>query len=159
MSRFLRILLATQVFIMGCGNAEPQKQPGIGKAQIDTLVQEMQAGRIGTVEILQIPASAVFRTRVTPELLEKWWDYKLTIRRLDYPRIDKLAAALKAVTVQQGDTGADMRWGVIFYSVTEQKRVAALSLDSSGRHGAVNDVLVSFGQGLGELRSILSAPY
>jgi len=143
-----RIVLITLVVIIGCGRAHPSDDGGPIRTQLNALAQELQAGRIGMVEILQISSSSIFRTQVTPELMEKWWDYKSTIRHIDGSPRDKVVAALKSAVTQQGDPRPDIRWGIVFYSAQEQKRIGALYFDGPGRNGFVNDLPASFKDGL-----------
>ena len=137
------------------------------KAQVKTLTLEtkvillkkIQSNEIGMVEVLRIPTSNLFRVQITPEFLEKWWQYKLTIRRLDSQQSGSLAKALSEANIQQTDEGSDIRRGVLLYSSDDKTRVGSVYFDGSGRQGSLNGISVSFGADLFTVvRSILSEP-
>jgi hypothetical protein len=114
------------------------------QSQIDSIAIKLSKYEIGKIEILQIPPRIETRTRITPEMLEKSFDYKLTIsdaRGGVYG--DKLAELLKTLVVQPRSEMADIRWGIIFYDMNDS-RAGAIYFDRWGRNGAVGDVPVSF---------------
>ncbi len=114
------------------------------QSQIDSIAIKLSKYEIGKIEILQIPPRIEHRISITPELLEKWFYYKLTIsdaRGGVYG--DKLAELLKTLVVKPRSEMADIRWGIIFYDMNDS-RAGAIYFDKWGRHGAVADIPVSF---------------
>lgn len=112
--------------------------------EVNTIVTKLDKDEIGRVEILNIPAQILTRTRITPQLLERQFSYKFTIRDLRGEAHQKrLMAATKSVVVQANPEMPDIRWGVIFYNV-DDVRVGSIYFDKSGRKGAVNSTAVSF---------------
>jgi hypothetical protein len=115
------------------------------QSQIDALVRSLRANGITRVEILQIPPRILTRTRVTPEMLERSFHYKLTIRDVRGGAYSSdLMAAVASTSVRPAAEMGDLRWGVLFYDAAEQ-RVASIYFDPSGRHGAVGSQSVDFG--------------
>ena len=148
MIRNRTLLLATALLLRGL---PIHGQTEAAKAQVDAVVREIKAGNVARAELLGVPLDAQFRVNVTPDRLESWWDYKLIIRSLDAllrPRAEEVAVALGSAVIQPNTTKLDfldVRCGVLFYLKTpEDKRIASLYFDKSGRHGAVNNVAVSF---------------
>jgi hypothetical protein len=114
------------------------------QSQVDALAAKLAHGEIVRMEILQIPPRVLTRTRVTPEMLEKQFHYKLTIRDVrGGVHYSKLVAITKSIVIQPQSEMADLRWGVIFYGMDES-RVAAFYFDKEGSTGAVGDIPVSF---------------
>jgi hypothetical protein len=154
----VRVLLATQILLLGCGEAGPAKTQFAGQVEINSLARDLLAGRVGMVELLQIPLSTITVVAVTPERLERSWDFRFTIGRIDGPRLVHLEEALKEAEVGKWDSGADIRWGVVFYSLVGQQRIGALYFDRFG-HGFVNQIPVAFSQqSAARLKRILSEP-
>jgi hypothetical protein len=84
------------------------------------------------------------RSRVTPEMLERSFSYKLTINDLRGGRYaDGLASAVTTMSVERTADMADVRWGITCFDQSGQ-RIVAFYFDASGRHGAVDDLPVSF---------------
>jgi hypothetical protein len=128
----------------GCAQEGSVKGNNPAQSQVDGLAAKLANGEIGRVEIFQIPARILTRTRITPEMLEKQFYYKLTIRDVrGGAHQGNLFEAMKSIAAQPGGEMADLRWGVVFYLIDES-RVAALYFDKSGSSGAVGDTPVSF---------------
>jgi hypothetical protein len=103
---------------------------------------------IGEVEILRIPDRVLTRTRITPEMLQLQYHYKLTIRDVRSGLYQEgLTEAVKSVSVRPSADTSDLRWGVIFYDLNGS-RVMALYLDSTGKKGAVADTPVLYEGGI-----------
>jgi len=136
----ISLLLSITVF---AGN-EIMKDKNQVQSQIDSIATKLFKREIGKIEILQIPPEISTRTRITPEILEKQFDYKLTIRdaRGGVYR-EKLAELLKSLVVRPQSEMPDIRWGIIFYNV-DDSRVGAIYFDKWGSRGAVADIPVSF---------------
>jgi hypothetical protein len=142
---------------VGLAIGQSSRAQGSGQAQLDYLARESQAGRIGRVEVLQIPKDLNTRNPVTTADLESGWFFKFTVRRLDPPNSAELAQILKVIKTGPYSERRDFRSAVIFYSWPEEKRIGSIYLDRTGSRGAVNDAPVSFGENLlGELEKALS---
>jgi hypothetical protein len=114
------------------------------QAQVDALAVKLSTGLISRVEILQIPARILTRTRITPDMLERQFDYKLTIRSIRGGVYENsLVAAARSILVQPQPEMPDLRWAAIFYGI-DDTRIASLYFDRGGTEGAVNNVSVSF---------------
>lgn len=128
-------------------------KPGAGFAQgesnslqteVDGLAAKIARGEIGRVEIFQIPPRVLTTTRITPEMLERQYYYRLTIRDVrGTVQQNKLVEAIKSTRVQRQDEMTDMRWGIVFYDVGE-RRVVGLYFDKFGSRGAVDNAAASF---------------
>ncbi|GAB4351230.1 MAG: hypothetical protein Kow0099_35230 [Candidatus Abyssubacteria bacterium] len=96
------------------------------------------------VEIVQIPPEVLTRTRITPEMLETQFHYKLTIRDMRGGAYrEELAKTLKSTAVQPQSEMVDIRWGIVFYDANDM-RVGAVYLSKWGKNGAVGETPVSF---------------
>ena len=133
-----------ETLLWACSQNRPPQYSVPLKERCDAFARELRAGSIGKVEILQIRPGTSFLVGVTPEVLEQRWDYKFTIHKMDQIRLDEATAALEAAVPQEATEG-DLRWGIVFYSTAEEKRVGALYFDRWGRKGAVNSFPAAFG--------------
>jgi len=120
---------------------EGGRQPQL---QVDDLATKVANGEIGKMEILHIPSRVLTRTAITPDMVERQFDYRLTIRDVrDWILQKKLVAALKSVKVQPQPEMTDLRWGAVFYGV-DGTRIGAVYFDIWGKKGAVDSTPVSF---------------
>lgn len=122
----------------------------VPQSRIDALISSLRWNQVERVEILQIPPRVLTRARVTPELLDRTFHYKLIIRdiRGGAYSADLLAAAA-STSVQPAAEMGDLRWGVIFFGAGEL-RIISLYFDASGHRGAVDSLAVSFKGDLGK---------
>jgi hypothetical protein len=134
--------------LSACHHADQAGMHNPAQTRIDGVVQELHAGSVETVEVLQIPPNTEFLIRVTPETLEKAWIYKTAVRRIDSGRLDNLLAVLKRARVEQVATGSDIRSGIIFHASSNDRRLGAIYFDRTGRRGAVDNIPASFGENL-----------
>lgn len=140
----LTAALLLLVPMMGCAQGNKVKSNSPAQSQVDNLATKLANGEIGRVEIFQIPARVLTRTRITPDALERQFYYKLTIRDIrGGAHQAKLIDGMKSLAVQPESEMADIRWGVVFYG-TDESRVGALYFDKSGSTGAVGVSPVSF---------------
>lgn len=128
----------------GCAKGGQPEEKSQAQLQVDTLIAKLANFDIGMVEILQIPPEVETPWAVSPDMLEKQFQYKLIIRniRVGAGR-DKLLEAMKSVSVVPQSRMPDIRWGLIFYDASE-KRVGAVYLNQFGDSGVVGDIPVSF---------------
>ncbi len=114
------------------------------QSRIDALISSLRSSGVERVEILQIPPRVLTRTRVTPDMLERSFHYKLIIRDIRGGAFGPdLLAALVSTSVQPAAEMGDVRWGVIFFGSGEQ-RVESLYFDAAGHRGALDSLAVSF---------------
>ncbi|HEY2498057.1 MAG TPA: hypothetical protein VGK24_13385 [Candidatus Angelobacter sp.] len=114
------------------------------QSRLNIIATDLAKGEIGRIEILQMPPEIETRARVTPELLDKWYYYKLTIRNFGESAYrDKIASSFKSLSAERQNDSGDIRWGVIFYT-RDEKRVGAVFFDRWGKKGSVDFVPVSF---------------
>jgi len=146
MIRYIAFVLATAS--AGVPGAHAQNS---AQARIDAIVRSVNGGDIGVVEMSGLPSDAAFRVNITPERLESWWAYKLTVRGLSLEP-EKLRMPLSSAAIQPSSAklaSLDVRTAIVFYAKTpEGKRIASFYFDRSGRHGAVNNMPVAFPSGL-----------
>lgn len=99
-----RIALYVLLLLMpttGCAQGGEVNANRTVQPKVDALLTKLVNKEIGKVEILQIPARVFTRTRITPDMLEKQFHYKLTIRDVRGGVYEeKLTAAAKSVIVQ-----------------------------------------------------------
>lgn len=114
------------------------------QSRINALISSLRSNSVERVEIFQIPARILTRTRVTPEMLEHSFHYKLTIRDIRGGAYNAgLLASVSSTSVQPADEMGDLRWGMIFFSADEA-RIASIYFDASGHRGGIDKATVSF---------------
>ena len=142
--RLLVYVLLLLAPLAGCARGNAVKSNSPAQVQVDALAAKLANRDIRRVEILQIPARVLTGARVTPEMLEEGFYYKIAISDIRGDAYENsLVEAAKSMAVQPGTETADLRWGVIFYGV-DDGRVGALYFDKTGSSGAVGDAPVSF---------------
>ena len=114
------------------------------QAEVNRIVAKLAHDEIVRVDILSVPSRILTRTRITPEMLDAQFSYRLTISdvRGDIYR-NALLRAAKSISVQPRNEPVDLRWAAIFYSVNGA-RVGAFYFDKNGSSGAVDSEPVSF---------------
>lgn len=114
------------------------------KSHVNLISAKLSNAEIVRIEVINMPSQILTRTRITPEMLEKQFYYKLTIRDIrSNVRKKKLLEAVRSIVVLPQAEMPDIRWGIIFYDVNDS-RVGAIYFDKKGGHGAVEGVPVSF---------------
>lgn len=114
------------------------------QSEVDVLAAKVASGEIERIEIFQIPPRVLTRARITPEMLEKQYSYKLTIRDVrGNMEQKKLVEAIRSTTARLQGEMTDLRWGIVFYGV-DGTRVGAIYFDKYGSGGAVDDTAASF---------------
>jgi hypothetical protein len=130
--------------IPACSQAEKVKATSPVQPEVDAVAAKLGNGEIGRIEIFQIPDEVLTRTRITPEMLERQFDYRLTIRDVRGGAYQQtLTEIMRSIAVQPTAEMADLRWGVIFYNIDES-RALSLYFDKSGSNGAVGMTPVAF---------------
>ncbi len=114
------------------------------QSQVDDVSAKLANGEIRKIKILHMPPDILTRTRITTELLEKQFYYKLTIRDIRTTVYETtIAKAIDSVVVQACPEIADLRWAVFFYGI-DNRCVSRFYFDKKGRKGMVDDVSVLF---------------
>jgi hypothetical protein len=140
----LACLLFVLFYMSGYAGGDQMKDANQSQLQVDIVVQKLTNNEIGRIDVLQIPTRILTRARITPEMLDVQFHYRLTIhdvRAVAYR--DQLRDAVRTIVVQPRPEMSDIRWGVVFYDINDA-RVGALYFDKTGRSGAVSDKPVSF---------------
>ena len=107
--------------------------------RLNALVDSLAANSVVRMDILQIPAEVTTRTRMSAQMLERQFHYRLTIGDVRlWSGKDSLTAALRSVRVKPGEP-ADLRWGLIFYALNG-RRVESLYFDGDGASAQLGDV-------------------
>jgi hypothetical protein len=131
-------ITAVFVMLLAMVSIAAGSNDSIVQDQIQQISKDLSENRVGRVEILQIPPRILTRARIGPEMLEKQYHNKLTIRDINSNTYkDKLISSIKTVSASPRNEIADLRWAVVFYS-QEGARIGALYFDKSGQYGAVN---------------------
>lgn len=142
-----RLILCVMMLVItktGCGQVKNLQVERSIQLKIEAIALKLTNNEVGRIDVLQIPARILTRTRITPEMLERQFHYKLTIRDLRGGAYqDSIANAVKSITVQRATEIPDVRWGVVFYG-KDDSRIGALYLDKSGFSGVVDYDPVSF---------------
>ncbi len=107
---FLMFLLPIIVFAQGS-----EMNSNKAQSQVKIIADKLSNGEIMRVEIINIPSYVLTYARITPEMLEKQFHYKLTISEIRGNVHNKqLLDAIKSMTIQTKSEMKDLRWGVIF---------------------------------------------
>lgn len=113
--------------------------------QLSVVVDSIRAGKVRRVEILQIPPQLYTNVAITPDVLERSYYYKLTIRDIQKTTYEgPMATAVASVSASVGGEMSDLRLGIIFFDEAD-KRIGSLYFDSAGTRGAIDSVPVAFG--------------
>ncbi len=148
MSRKIFFLLAA---VMVNALLPAHAQNDSARTQLEALAHSIGSEGISSVEIFGVPEDALFAVNISPESLEKAWDYKLTFRSPGalQTRTRALEAAMRLANPQASAKKVqflDVRTGVVFYSRAESgKGIFSIYFDKTGRAGAVGGASVSFG--------------
>jgi hypothetical protein len=149
-------LAASTIGLRGAQRVPPQNE-GAPSSVIDTLISILAQNEIGTIEVFRLPKNLRSFSAIEPQDVESGWYDKLTIRiRTEQPEL--IVKALRSARLKPWDrSGAGyLRWGFVFYSAHNRKRVTALYFDETGHYGSVGGAWVSFGDNiLSRLRTAL----
>jgi hypothetical protein len=142
-SAFLMVTLLT--LFASIGNAQEARVTGdTAQSRITVLMSKLRSNEVQRVEIIQIPPRIMTRTRVTPDMLERSFHYKLVIRDIrGGVYTPSLNAAIASMSGESSAEMGDLRWGVLFFDQTDQ-RIGSLYFDGSGGRGVVDSLPVSF---------------
>jgi hypothetical protein len=111
-TQMLVYLLLLSMPITGCAQGHEMKANSQAQSQVDALATKLANKEVGKVEIIQIPARILTRTRITPEMLERQFHYKLIIRDVrGGVHQQKLTEVVKSIAVQPGSRNAGLTLG------------------------------------------------
>jgi hypothetical protein len=146
-----------QLVFVACKREKETVLSGPAAERLQALSKQIEEGRVGSLDILQIGLDVEYITSVTEELLESDWQYRFENRRVDALPLQNLAATLRSSQVASADVKGDFRWGVIFYSKADPKRrLGAIYFDRTGRRGSIDGLPIAFKEGFfARLKSIL----
>jgi hypothetical protein len=122
----------------------PAQEESAAKAKLDAVAKSSARGDIERIDVLRLPKSYRSFVAVRPEEMEKDWFYRMTFRELRPPKEKLIAEALNLARITRSDREWDLRWAIVFYSRSGQRRIAALYFDETGRHGSVDRTPVSY---------------
>ena len=142
--RITLLVLSTAYLLLMGALVAPAEDDSAAKAKLDALVKATVRGDIESIDVLRLPRLYTSQVAIRPEEMEKRWFYRMTFRELRPPKEKLIAEALGAAKTYRSDREWDLRWGMVFYSRSGQRRIAALYFDETGRHGSVDQIPVSF---------------
>ena len=149
----LAALLAIALLI--CSFATAQSAPGINEAkkQLALITDSLANRAVSSIEILHMPDQVETRASVTPENLEKWFDFKIAVNKVnEWSGRDNLVKVLRTTALTKGSRMVGMHSAIIFNG-SGGKRIGTLYvgrffgryLDQfDGADGAIANVPVSF---------------
>jgi hypothetical protein len=118
--------------------AGPTDGGGAMASGLHQLSESLLNYHIEGVDIIQMSTSLLTRTRITPEMLEKQFSYKLIIRDVRRTVLQKeLAHAIESTKVKADSEAPDLRWGIIFYGPGGTK-LNGIYFDKSGHRGVID---------------------
>jgi hypothetical protein len=135
--RISAVLLSIALAIQSCFAQNVIREP-----DIDVLLNRIRVGAAKKVEVVQIPPEMFTRVRVTQEMLERTYHYKLIIRDTS-SYASSLEAALSSISVTADTDLADLRWGVSLFDDAGH-RIGSLYFDASCARGAIDSQPVNF---------------
>ena len=116
------------------------------QSQVAMLVNKLKSNEIERVEIIHMPLRILTRSRMTPQMLEKSFSYKLVIHDIRGSIYNSsLLAALTSASVKTNSEMGDVRWGITFFDQGERP-IGSLYVDGTGHRGAVDTTSVSYGR-------------
>jgi hypothetical protein len=160
MSMYRFVTFALFTLGLGCSNSARSRGQDAIQPKFDSLVQLLNAGEVGQIDLLEIEPDIETIVGLTPAQVISGWDYRVSIREPSSSQSAEVAAFLGGALIEAQDSvGGDMRNGIVFYSKKSQKPLLGLFSDRRGRHGAVDDARFLFKKDLcRRLKSILCAP-
>lgn len=142
-------LIVLAMLVTGCTKKEGAERLSAAQSRIDLLQEELSRDAVGRIDIVHISDGAESPIRVSPDMLEKNFQYKIVIRDarhgIDGPGLQK---SVRDTFVQMSSDGGDLRWGLTFFNLTGRP-IVSIYLDSSGERGFVGSQTVTFNRSLG----------
>lgn len=140
-NRMLMGFLFSLCFCLGCAEVSPSKPTNEAQSRVAHFVNVLSNGRVGKIEILQIPASIDTNAMVTPQQLRQEPIYRLTLLdgRFRLPR--GFVEAMNSLVVYRTEREREVRWGVDFYDLAGV-HIGGVYLSHWGGFGFVDDLPV-----------------
>lgn len=136
--------------------------------KLSDITNSLANGSITSIDILHMPNGVETRASVTPENLERWFDYRNTINKVgEWAGRDELVETMKSTNISPSSRMPDLRSAIIFNGPNGQ-RVGTLYFGRyfgryvgqlGGADGAVGRTPVSFKGDLAQwLKKMIPAP-
>lgn len=136
----IRVVLCTMVLFVPLAVYAGQSSPAASTEPLHPAretVARLAKAEIDRVDIFYVPWQIDTTVAITPDMLERGFYCRLTIRYMLYgARGRKVVEALNSLTVEP-HSESDLRWGIVFYD-RKNVRLGAVYFDARGRHGAVD---------------------
>ncbi|HEV2718726.1 MAG TPA: hypothetical protein VG323_01810 [Thermoanaerobaculia bacterium] len=134
MANIKLLLYAGLIVCVACAKGSVHPADARARIELQALMRLIRTGEIRKVEIFAIPGHVVTSTRITPEMLEATYWYRIEIPDI---RTDGSRTAHLNAEVTSWAEPSDLRYGAVFYDAAG-KRSGAVYFDKTGRHGFVN---------------------
>jgi hypothetical protein len=128
--------------------------------EFNALTTALANGSVATIDVLHMPDAAETRVSVRPELLEKWFESRVTINKVgEWGGRDELVKVMKAGEVATAQKMPDLRSAIIFYD-SKGARIGAIYFSRFFRaEGAAASLPVAFKGDLpGWLKQMIPSP-
>jgi hypothetical protein len=106
--------ILAMTLLAGSFKSIAQNVPGsIGEAkkQLAFITDSLANRAVSSIEILHMPDQMETRASVTPENLGKWFDFKVTVNKVnEWSGQDNLIKVLRTTTLTEGSLMGDMRF-------------------------------------------------
>jgi len=111
--------------------------------EASAVVQLLRSGKVQRLEIIYYPEKIQTRARLTPDMLENQYRYKLIVNDAQSSAVGQdVIAAIEADSLTASDQQADFRWGCSFYD-SRGERLTSLYFDAFGKIAMVDTVLMT----------------
>ena len=141
-------------WVVGAASAQNSSAPDAGvQKELDNITTSLANGSVASIDILHMPDEVETRASVTPENLERWFDYRITISKVrEWVGRNELRETMKSTKVALNSRMPDLRSAVIFYG-SNGKRIGALCLGRyfgryigqfGGAEGSIGNTPVKF---------------
>jgi hypothetical protein len=118
--------------------------------EFNALTTALANGSVMTIDVLHMPDSAETRVGVTPELLEKWFESRVTINKVDeWSGRNELVKVMKSSETSTAARTPDLRSAIIFYDSKGQRIGAVYFARFFRAEGVVGSLPISFKGNLG----------
>lgn len=143
MKRLSIYILLIQVFACSCAQQRQKEENNPQQVGLNAIAERVARGGIATSEIVHLTSDFETPYRLSPEMIEKGYQYKLIIHSFEGGEYQQgLAEALRNTKVQPKAEMDDLRWGLIFYD-SAGTRIGAIYVSKFGNSGVVGNTPVS----------------
>jgi hypothetical protein len=130
----------------------PKSQTDAQK-ELETITTSLANGSVASIDILHMPDEVETRTSVTPENMEKWWEYRITISKVgEWAGRGELIETMKATKLASNPRMPDLRSALVFKD-SHGNRIGTLYFgryfgryigQSGGAEGSIGNTPVKF---------------